>query len=155
MKSVICGIIIAILLFGGCAKQETEVHTEKTKAPAVMQTTEEIEAVKENEESSVSDENKADALITYAEKYGTECRFTDLYVPAKCWLVGDENVVELMSLGGIDDATVINRASIERVEHTNIVEFTTISVFDKTGKSISIMLSSKDAEKLLDLIELN
>jgi len=118
-----------------------------------MQTTEEIEDVKEIEQSSVSDKNNEDAWIAYSEKYGTECHFTDLYVPSKCWLVGDENVVELMSLGGIDDATVINRASIERVEHTNITELTTISVFDKTGKSISIMLSSEDAEKLLELIK--
>ena len=153
MKSVICSIIIAVLLLGGCAKRETEVHTKKTEVPAVMQTTEEIEDVKEIEQSYVSDKNNEDEWIAYSEKYGTECRFTDLYVPAKCWLVGDENVVELMSLGGIDDATVINRASIERVEHTNIAELTTISVFDKTGKSISIMLSSEDAEKLLELIK--
>ena len=121
MKSVICSIIIAALLLGGCAKQETEVHTKKTEVPAVMQTTEEIEDVKEIEQSYVSDKNNEDEWIAYSEKYGTECRFTDLYVPAKCWLVGDENMVELMSLGGIDDATVINRASIERVEHTETI----------------------------------
>ena len=108
MKSVICSIIIAVLLLGGCAKRETEVHTKKTEVPAVMQTTEEIEDVKEIEQSSVS--NNEDAWIAYSEKYDTECRFTDLYVPSKCWLVGDENVVELMSLGGIDDATLINIA---------------------------------------------
>ncbi len=155
MKSVICGIIIAVLLFGGCAKQETEVHTEKTKAPAVIQTTEEIEVVTENSQSTISNENKGDAWIAYAEKYDTEYRFTDLYIPAKCWLVGKANIVEVLSVGGIDDITVIDHAAVERVEYTSIGEFTNISIFDKTGKSISIMVSPEGAENLLRLIEKN
>lgn len=153
MKSVICSIIIAVLLLGGCAKRETEVHTKKTEVPAVMQTTEEIEDVKEIEQSYVSDKNNEDAWIAYSEKYGTEFRFTDLYVPSKCWLVGDENMVELMSLGGIDDATVINRASIERVEHSTVMDFSNITVFDKTGKSISIMVSPEEFEMLMKLVD--
>ena len=66
MKSVICSIIIAVLLLGGCAKRETEVHTKKTEVPAVMQTTEEIEDVKEIEQSYVSDKNNEDEWIAYS-----------------------------------------------------------------------------------------
>ena len=152
MKSVICSIIIAALLLGGCAKQETEVHTKKTEVPAVMQTTEEIEDVKEIEQSYVSDKNNEDEWIAYSEKYGTECRFTDLYVPDKCWLVGDENIVEIISVGGIDDVTVTEHTAIERVEHSTVMDFSNITVFDKTGKSISIILSQEETDKLLELI---
>ena len=81
--------------------------------------------------------------------------FADLYLPAKCWLVGKENIVEIISVGGIDDVTVTEHTAVERVEHLGVDEFTSISVFDKTGQSISIMVSPEDAGKLLDLIEQN
>ena len=154
-------LIIVALLFGGCAGQESELHTKEKSVPdeaivsTEVQTKEEIEPVKENYQSIAIDDSKDDGWLKYAEKYNTEHRFADLYMPAKCWLIGNENIVEIISLGGIDDVTVIDHAAIERVEHTNIGEFTTISVFDKTGKSISIMVSLADAEKLLGLIQKN
>lgn len=48
---------------------------------------------------------------------------------------------------------MITQASVERVEHSTIMNFCNVSVFDKTGKSISIMVSPEDAEKLLELIK--
>ena len=160
MKSFVC-IILLTLLLGGCARQEQEAHIEEKSTMqervfvTEVQTTEEIEIVEEEAPSIANDDSKDDGWLTYAEKYNTEHRFADLYVPAKYWLVGKENIVEIISVGGIDDVTVMEHKTVERVEQLNVDEFTNISVFDKTGKSISIMVSLEDAGKLLDLIEQN
>ena len=154
-------IIVLVLLLGGCTEKEAELSgerkpvTEETIAPAEVHTEEYSEPVMESDRKTTTDNNKEDGWLTYAEKYETEYCFTDLYISAKCWLVGKENIVEIISVGGIDDVTIMEHKAVERVEHLNIGEFTTISVFDKTGQSISIMVSPEDAGKLLDLIEQN
>ena len=162
MKLFICSsIIVLVLLLSGCAEKEAELSdkrktvTEETVASAEVYTVEYSETVKKDDPSTATKDSIEDAWIAYAEKYNTEHRFADLYLPAKCWLVGKENIVEIISVGGIDDVTVTEHTAAERVEHTKIGEFTTISVFDKTGQSISIMVSPEDAGKLLDLIEQN
>ena len=162
MKFFICSsIIILVLLLSGCTEKEAELPIERkpvaeeTIAPAEVHTEGYSEPIKKDDKSSAADDSLEDVLFTYAEKYETEYRFTDLYISAKCWLVGKENIVEIISVGGIDDVTIMEQKAVERVEHLNIGEFTTISVFDKTGQSISIMVSPEDAGKLLDLIEQN
>lgn len=152
-------IIVLVLLLGGCAEKEAELPverkpvTEETIAPAEVHTEEYSEPVMESDRKTTTDNNKEDGWLTYAEKYDTEYRFTDLYLPAKCWLIGNENIVEIISLGDIDNVTVITQSSVERVEHSTVMNFCNVTVFDKTGKSISIMLLSEDAEKLLGLIK--
>jgi hypothetical protein len=98
-------------------------------------------------------DDKKDAWLTYAEKYETEHLFEDLYIPEKCWLIGNENIVEIISLGDIDNVTAINQSSVERVEHSNVMNFSNITVFDKTGKSISIMVSPEEFEMLMKLVD--
>ena len=149
------------LLLGGCAEQEAELPverkpvTEETAALAEVHTEEYSEPAMESDRNTATDDSTDDVWLTCAERYGAEHRFADLYLPAKCWLVGKENIVEIISVGGIDDVTVTEHTAVERVEHLGVDEFTSISVFDKTGQSISIMLLPKDAENLLRLIKKN
>lgn len=158
MRFSICSIVMLVLLLGGCAKTECEFPTEESPvweevtAPTTFLTEENPEIATEN---ITADDTKDDAYLKYAEKYETAYRFADLYIPAKCWLIGNENIVEVFSVGGIDSVTVIEHRAMERVEHLNAGDFVNVSVFDKTGKSISIMLLPKDAEQLLGLIEEN
>lgn len=160
MKFFICSsIIVLVLLLSGCAEKEAELPverktaTEEIIAPAEVHTEEYSESVMESDRKTTTDNNKEDGWLTYAEKYDTEYRFTDLYLPAKCWLIGNENIVEIISLGDIDNVTAINQSSIERVEHSTVMDFSNITVFDKTGKSISIILSQEETDKLLELID--
>ena len=59
---------------------------------------------------------------------------------------------EIIFINEMESVTVIDTASIERVEQSNIGVFATVSVFDKTGKSISIIVSSEELNALLMMI---
>ena len=162
MKIFICSsIIVLVLLLGGCTGEKPESHieeksaTQETVVATEVQTVEDVEPVKESDRKTTTDNNKEDGWLTYAEKYDTEYRFTDLYLPAKCWLVGKENIVEIISVGGIDDVTVTEHTAVERVEHSTVMNYCNVTVFDKTGQSISIIVSPEDSEKLLGLIKQN
>ena len=162
MKIFIYGSIIMLtLLLGGCAGQESELHNKEKSVSdeaivsTEVQTKEDSESVKENDQSTATDNSKDDGWLTYVERYDAEYRFADLYLPEKCWLVGKENIVELVSVQGMDKVVVMSQTAVERVEHTNIGDFTIVSLFDKTGQSISIMVSTEDGEKLPGLIQKN
>jgi len=152
-------ITILIFFLTGCSTPKASLPDERPEEYANTQTltvTRVDEFTDSSETKTQATENKEDekdVWLTYAEKYETEHHFSDLYIPAKCWLVGKENIVEIISVGGIDDVTIMEHKAVERVEHLNIGEFTTISVFDKTGQSISIILSQEETDKLLELID--
>lgn len=157
MKRIICCVVILTLLLAGCTTQKTTLHKEHNKksAPTVTQVDESANSKALTSQPLETKENKTEVFDTYAQKYEAEKRFEDLYIPAKCWLLGDENIVEVISLGNVDNVTVIKQSSVERVEHSTVMNFSNITVFDKTGQSISIMVSPEDSEKLLGLIKQN
>ncbi len=157
----ILSILLLMFSFGGCAKKEAKLPEEETHMPKETQSiTDDREGessvqAEKDDESEVTDEYIKEAWLTYAEKYNAEYLFTDFYVTKKCWLIGKENIVDLISIGGIDDVTVIKQTAVERVEHLVLGDFTKISIFDKTGESISIMASADDSDKILELINNN
>ncbi|MBE7041084.1 MAG: hypothetical protein E7400_03860 [Ruminococcaceae bacterium] len=159
MKYLTCSIIMVALLLSGCRGQTTVLHSGEKQA--------EQEIVAQNEASSgvvgrdaaekeniiaIEDTVEHGQFAKYDE-YTKELCFVDCCLSAKCWLVGDGNIVEMIYAGDVSYTTVVDKVSIVRVEHLNAGVFTTISVFDKTGQSITLMVSSEDAEKLLGLLE--
>lgn len=155
MKRIICCVVILTLILAGCTTQKTTLHKEHNKkpVPTVTQVDESANSKAPTAQPLETKENKTEVFDTYAQKYEAENRFEDLYIPAKCWLLGDENIVEVISLGNVDNVTVIKQSSVERVEHSTVMNFCNATVFDKTGKSISIMLSQEETDKLLELID--
>ncbi len=157
MKRTILGLLILSLCLCGCAKKEAPLPTKEvvTEAETHSPTHEaETEPYSEPTEEATQAE-EAGKLLEYAEKYKTEHIFTDKYVPLKSWLVGSENIVEVISAGGIDSVTVTEHTSVERVGYFNAGEFISVTVYDKAKGSISIMLAPDEANKLLALLEEN
>ena len=74
-----------------------------------------------------------------------------MYMAEKAWLIGDENIVQLTSIAGFNDVAVLTRSNIERIEQTSFADFSTISIIDKTGQTLSLMILP---EELLVIIEL-
>ena len=159
MKMLICtsGIILFLLL-GGCGEKEYEKQdtqltvSEETAIP--FQTTDVKDTLtQESGEESPTESSVENNRLQYAEIYGTEYQFTDVYISGKCWLIGDENIVQIVSIGGYDDITVMQLSEIARVESMPFDGFSSVTVFDKTNQSISIMTSPTDAETVLGLLE--
>lgn len=155
MKRVICCVVILALLLAGCTTQTTTLPKEHNKkpVPTVTHVDEPANSKVPTSQPLETKENITEVFDTYARTYEAEKRFEDLYIPAKCWLLGDENIVEVISLDNVDNVTVITQSSVERVEHSTIMNFCNVTVFDKTGKSISIMVSPEEFEMLMKLVD--
>lgn len=138
------------LLFVGCGRPEPPIPTMRPTVSATPLTVEPEASPAPSE--SPEEGRKEDLWLVYAERYGTDHVFTDLYIPEKLWLIGEENIVQLVSFVGNEDIRVFPRTSIERVEHLLLDEFGFVDVYDKTNECISITLTPSDAEAILELL---
>ena len=161
MKQIIFGIIILVLCLGGCANKAPEPSVEEfyaqeeTNKPTEFKEEYEPTEPKTDTTYAPTGEVKEENWLKYAKMYNTEHRFEDINVPAKCWLIGNKSIVDVFSAGNIDTVKVVEHTAITRVEHFNADTFVSVLVFDKSGQSISLMVSQEDAEKLLKLINEN
>lgn len=155
MKSFIC-ILTVILVFTttGCTDKEYNERKPLHKQATASQNFETKQNT-DNSPKTSTDGKKENKWNTYAEKYEADSFFEDAYIPMKCWLIGKENIVEVISLEDIDSVTVIEKSAVERIEHQSIGEFTNVSIYDKTGKNISIILAKDSFESLQNLLKQN
>ena len=141
MMKRISVIFLLLCTLSGCSShQETSVPEKLTEAPTVESTTE------------------APILPTkpawekYAMQYGAEDVFADLYTPGKYLLIGEDTVVLLVSIGGYDQLTVMDRYAIARVEQKNLPDFTQIEIYDKTDEKLSLIVSPQDGATIGKLL---
>lgn len=88
----------------------------------------------------------------YMEQYGAQHCFEDVFFPEKCWLICEETIVQLISFEGFDDVTVIDRASVERVQSLSLGNCVSIEAFDRTNQTVSIMVSPQEADTMLVIL---
>ena len=149
-------LLCVIFLLSGCygpVDNNNQSHS-ATKDPIIEKPGSEIEEetiVSETENPIIPDTFIEDTRNQYAELYDTTHTFTDIYMVEKAWLIGDENIVQLTSIAGFNDVAVLTRSNIERIEQTSFADFSTISIIDKTGQTLSLMILP---EELLVIIEL-
>ncbi len=149
MKNTIVLLTFTLLLLAGCASYDG------TEGIAPSQT-EDTAAYTESEDACVSggfDASVVEAREQYAKMYNTTHVFTDMYIPEKAWLIGEENIVELTSIAGFNDVSALTRDSIERVEQTSFSGFATVKIIDKTGNALSLTVHPQELFEILDLIE--
>ena len=90
--------------------------------------------------------------LPLAEQYKTDYCFTALDMPGKLWLVGTDNIIQVLSTGGVVTVTVIRQAAIVRTESILFEEYAIIEVVDKTNQSISILTAPENADTLHTLL---
>ena len=155
MKKTLFPILLcAMLLLSGCSGPVDD-NTD-TKAPMIEKSETEIpEAsfIPETDEPSLPDAFAEDARAQYAGLYDAAHIFTDMYMAEKAWLIGDENIVQLVSAAGFNDVTVLTRNSIERIEQAVFFDFAAVSVIDKTGKTLSLTISPTELLAIIELLK--
>ena len=74
-----------------------------------------------------------------------------MYMAEKAWLIGEQNIVQIISFTDFNDATVLARDNVERIEQSSFGNAACITVFDKTGQILSLMVSQ---DSLLEIVAL-
>ena len=149
-------LLCVIFLLSGCSGSVDNNNPPNvdTKTPIIEKPESKIQeetSVSKTEEPAIPDTFIEDTRKQYSELYDTTHTFTDMYIAEKAWLIGDENIVQLTSIAGFNDVAVLSRSNIERIEQTSFADFSTISIIDKTGQTLSLIISP---EELLEIIEL-
>ena len=155
MKALIGILLIGFaLLLGGCAAGEDREPAQSASGFASIPAGPEEEAgsAGETDDPPVS-EAPEPVWKPYAEKYGAEYGFTDIYLPERVWLIGEENIVQLLLFDGAETVTVIRRSALERVESLALSTEVTLRAYDKTMNYILIMVTAEDAEAILALLQ--
>ena len=156
MKIGISGLILifAILMVGCAAEQYEDAEQPSHIAVSIPanQTEDKVIITAAKVESFSSHDTQEINWQAYADRYGAEYCFLDIYMPEKHWLIGDEYIVQLTSFGKIEDVIAIKLTSIDRAEYSVFDEYVSIEAFDRTKQTISIMVSPADAEVIIGLL---
>ena len=105
------------------------------------------EHVDETTQNSFCEEARAE----FSKLYDTSHVFVDMYMSEKAWLIGEQNIVQIISFTDFNDATVLARDNVERIEQSSFGDVASITVFDKTGQILSLMVSP---DSLLEIVAL-
>ncbi len=141
----IVGVVLILLLGCACSQPKDNGFPVLENASSLLQEKNEDFVSQKQEKASFVQETWGQ----YAKQYNTTHMFPDLYVSGKVWLVGEDCLVELIVANGVTKVVVFPRESIQRVEQTELEAFCTVTVFDKTGKSISLLVSSLEFDLLI------
>lgn len=95
----------------------------------------------------------SEVVSQYSDLYHEKHIYQDQYIKQKYLFIGDKNVVELFVVEGVNQTKVIEKDNIERVEHNSLPEFDEIKIYDKTNQYISVFVNSKEADKILKMID--
>lgn len=160
MREFLCtAFSILLLLCAGCASQESNTPGTFPSASSNTTATEDIDnASNAYSPPEVQAEGPGEVPLTeeiwlpLAEQYKTDYCFTDLDMPGKLWLVGTDNIIQVLSTGGVVTVTVIRQTAIVRTESMLFEEYAIIEVVDKTNQSISILTAPANADTLHTLL---
>ena len=149
--------LCTLLLMYGCFGSDDkncQTHTD-TKTPVIEKLVIRIpeDSIVTEAEEPISNTFIDNTRKQYTELYETIYMFTDMYIVGKAWLIGDENIVQLTSVGGFSEATVLTRNNIEKIEQASFDDFATVSIIDKTSQILSLMISSEDLLVILELLK--
>ena len=149
----ICAVLLGLcLLLAACGKESD---------PAIRGASDPSENVPATEAASTSEPSLSETydadpakqtLEHYRAVYSAEAVFSDLFVPQKYLLIGQDTVAELLLIDGYSQAKELCRKAIERVESKALTDFCSIEIFDKTNEHLSILVNSEAAEEIAALL---
>lgn len=108
-----------------------------------------------NKAEEISHQNKTDytqILDKYRALYSIEEIYSDLYFDGKFLLVGKNSVVCLIVIGDVEDTTVISKQNIAKAEDFVSGEFGSITIYDKNGETVGIMVKPKETKEIISAI---
>lgn len=88
----------------------------------------------------------------YKILYEAEDFYPDLYFDGKFLLVGKSSVVCLIVIGDTQDTTIISKQNIAKVDDFVSSEFGSITIYDKTGETVSIMVNPETTKEIITSI---
>lgn len=167
MKTIIVNLFLAVLLcaclVSGCAKPDQPVSGSKEESFAGSASSENPEAVSgpgleslDDTDPSAADPVKPDVmniLDSYLTAYGTDRYWKDQLVDYSYFLLNDRELVSLFAVPGLEQCTVVPLDSISSCTSVKNVLFTTVTVEDRAGKSVSINLGHEQAAELMNAIK--
>ena len=148
MKRMVCAIFLlsALLPTAGCSGQELPAD-----APSSPQAETSLTEPGFTEPADPAD-GMEKAVKRYCALYHAEHVYYDIAVPQKALLIGEEQIVELLCVSGYEQTTVINRASVVRVESDRLGTFDVVKIYDKTNQCISVMVEPGKSDELVGLL---
>ena len=160
MKSALfLSTVALVFLFSGCASfvdaGSATLPPSQNYESSLVSSNDEIredKSASEKTELSDLDNSVQKACKQYAELYGSSHVFADMYMDEKSWLIGEDDIVQLISFAEFNDVTVLARGSVERIEQASFDSFATITIFDKTGHTISLFVLPKDLSSIVELL---
>ena len=111
------------------------------------------EVTSEHVDETAQNSSFEEARAEFSKLYDTSHVFVDMYMSEKAWLIGEQNTVQIISFSDFNDATVLARDNIERIEHSSFGNAASITVFDKTGQTLSLMVSPDELLEIVDLLK--
>ena len=151
-------LYIALLLVG-CAPTEEDVSNSSI-SPAHTPVLEDTDSKTRWDESASEQMDETthnifceEARVEFSKLYNTPHLVVDMYMAEKAWLIGEQNIVQLISFVDFNDATVLARDNIERIEQLSFDDFASITIFDKTGQTLSLIVSPDELLAISELLK--
>lgn len=138
MKRTIIAIMFIFIFFAcSCSKEPSQTQTAAPSPDSGSVSTPDI---------------NADVLLESVEKYNADTYWRDVYVPNQYLLYNGESIIYLLALDSLSQTTVIPISSVDSYKESSLGSVSAISIYSKSGDSISVTLSNSDAECLADIL---
>lgn len=141
-------IVVMCIILCSCTKAPSPVERQ-----AISASKESLVNSTESTPESNNPHSVSEVVSQYSDLYHAKHIYQDQYIKQKYLFIGDKNVVELFVVEGVNQTKVIEKDNIERVEHNSLPEFDEIKIYDKTNQYISVFVNSKEADKILKMID--
>ena len=157
-RHIFIATILICFLLSGCSGEN---HISKQPNECAIETvkTEREEVSFETNTNSITEEktyqaeaNYTQILERYKTLYEAEDIYPDLYFDGKFLFVGKSSVVCLIVIGNTQDSTIISKQNIAKVDDFVSGEFGSITIYDKTGETVSIMVKPEETKEIISAI---
>lgn len=149
----ICTALIACTYLTGCNSHET-LGNDAEKAEV---STHDQESLKKEDSmpQDISNDSAFDPsaiLEQYQSKYNASVKFQDVFLHQKYLLINSKEVIQLLLLPNNEQAIVVPIGSISHIKRNTIDNFVDITIYDKTGKTISIYVDQESADEIIKML---
>ena len=157
-RYIFLALIFICFILSGCSGESYTLDKKENQIVKVekieqKETAPEANIKKDSEKSATQDKpDYTQILDKYRALYEAEEIYSDLYFDGKFLLIGKSSVVCLIVIGDVEDATVISKQNIAKAEDFVSGEFGSITIYDKTGETVGIMVKPEETKDIISAI---
>ena len=147
-------IVITVLIFVLCAALYSCAAERNSSSALPESGTPEVHSDVISEATAESDgaAGQAEILNECLERFGADRYWQDAFIDFKYFLLNGSELVCLLAIPNAEQTTVVPLSSVSRVEQTKTGAFTVVTVYDRSGGSVSINLDGDKAAELVKKI---